>query len=75
MREPGDPWVPHPTPPTLLHPQALLEMGSTKERLEAVKGLLENTVKHMAAQAALASAFKGAGAAADDVAPPPGGPD
>ena len=50
-------------------------MGSTKERLEAVKGLLENTVKHMAAQAALASAFKGAGAAADDVAPPPGGPD
>lgn len=55
--------------------QTLLEMPSTRERLESVKSLLENTVKYMSAQAALASAFKGSSSSEPDVAPPPGGPD
>ena len=43
------------------------------QRLNAVKGLLEGTVKYLSAQAALKSAFKTTGGSGSS--PPPGGPD
>lgn len=63
--------------PLIPWPQALLEMPSTRERLSAVKELLQNTVKYMSAQAALQSAFKGSSGkgVSGEAQPPPGGPD
>ncbi|PSC67358.1 ATP-dependent protease [Micractinium conductrix] len=53
--------------------QALLEEDTTMGRLKAVEELLDGTVKYLAAQATLQSAFKTTGG--PDVAPPAGGPD